>query len=158
MSAPVRVCAERNASSTAAPQSPHRIQSAEPPVTIAPRVKLRLELKPGGRATPPAKVEVYGKDAHDGDAERGEPSFDAGMSLRASDMSDPFRPTVSDVLWRGNIFHTVNGSAINTSASLDPAWDETQNVFYRATRPTRTTGASGTALTIDPRCVNPVTN
>ena len=59
-----------------------------------------------------------------------------------------------NILWQKNIWHTTNGSAINSSSSLDPAWDETSNIFFRTIRPTGTTGASGTSLAIDPKFVN----
>jgi hypothetical protein len=62
---------------------------------------------------------------------------------------------LNNILWRKNIFHTVNGTSISTSSSLDPAWDETMNDFFRASRPTGTTGASGTSVSTDPRFVNP---
>jgi hypothetical protein len=65
---------------------------------------------------------------------------------------------LSNIMWRNNIFHTVHGVAISTSSSLDPAWDETLNIFFKAKRPTGTTGASGTSLAIDPLFVSPPAN
>jgi hypothetical protein len=53
---------------------------------------------------------------------------------------------------RNNIFHTTSGAAIST---LGPAWDETYSIFFKSVRPTGTTGASGTSLSIDPRFANP---
>jgi PA14 domain len=62
---------------------------------------------------------------------------------------------LNNILWRKNIFHTVNGSAINTSSSLSPVWDETENIFFGTRRPSGTTGASGTSSTIDPKLADP---
>ena len=62
--------------------------------------------------------------------------------------------SISNVLWRNNIFHTINGDAI---AKLETdAWDEYANDFYRTSPPSSTTGyASGSSITLDPRLAAP---
>lgn len=66
--------------------------------------------------------------------------------------------SVSNIMFRKNIFHTVSGSAISNNSSFDPLWDETENIFFRTIRPTGTTGAGGSSTTIDPLFVSPPSN
>jgi hypothetical protein len=65
---------------------------------------------------------------------------------------------VSNVMWRHNIFHTVNGTTIASDGVIDSYWDETDNVFWQASRPSGTSGAGGTSRTLDPQFVNPGTD
>ena len=66
--------------------------------------------------------------------------------------------SISNVVWRRNVFHTINGVAIDTTAQLDPLWDEFENVFFAAARPAGTTGAAtGSSVNLDPRLANPPT-
>ena len=62
----------------------------------------------------------------------------------------------SNIVWRHNIFHTVNGSAIASGSGVPKTvWDETENIFWQTQRPSGTTGAAGTSQSLDPRFVNP---
>jgi hypothetical protein len=62
---------------------------------------------------------------------------------------------LNNILWRKNIFHTARGVSIASSRALDPVWNETLNIFFKAVLPKGTTGASGTSLSINPNFVNP---
>jgi Carbohydrate binding module (family 6) len=62
---------------------------------------------------------------------------------------------LSNILWRRNIFHTVNGAAIRTSASLDAVWDEYENIFYNTQAPSGTTGAGASSLLLNPQLIGP---
>lgn len=67
--------------------------------------------------------------------------------------------TISNVVWRRNVFHTINGISIHTDAQLDPLWDEYENVFFAASPPTGTTGATtGSSVTLDPNLADPPAN
>jgi hypothetical protein len=68
---------------------------------------------------------------------------------------DPDSPGfLSNIVWRNNIFSTVNGDAI--ADELKFAWDEYANDFYRSSAPSGTTGASSqSSITRDPRLVDP---
>ena len=37
---------------------------------------------------------------------------------------------LNNIVWRRNIFHTVNGAAIASSTAVDPLWNETDNIFW----------------------------
>jgi Big-like domain-containing protein len=63
--------------------------------------------------------------------------------------------TIANVLWWKNIFHTTAGDAINEPTNLDAAWDETDNIFWLSSRPSRTTGAGGTSRTLNPQISPP---
>ena len=47
--------------------------------------------------------------------------------------------SLHNIVWRNNIFHSVNGDAI--ADELTDAWDEYANAFYQSRRPTRHDGA-----------------
>lgn len=64
--------------------------------------------------------------------------------------------TIANVVWRRNVFHTINGVAIHSDAQLDPLWDEYENVFFAAAAPTGTTGATtGSSVALDPALADP---
>ncbi|RPH61344.1 MAG: right-handed parallel beta-helix repeat-containing protein [Acidobacteria bacterium] len=58
--------------------------------------------------------------------------------------------SISNVVWRSNLFHTIHGEAIESPVPY--AWDEYANGFYQTSRPSSTTGyATGSSVTLDPR-------
>jgi hypothetical protein len=62
--------------------------------------------------------------------------------------------SLADVVWRNNIFHSLNGGAIGEAAQN--AWDEYGNDFYLTFRPRGTTGdVAGSSVAVDPRLVDP---
>jgi hypothetical protein len=62
--------------------------------------------------------------------------------------------SLSNIVWRNNIFHTVNGNAI--ADELSYAWDEYANNFFHTSRPAGTTGYfDGSSISLDPQLAKP---
>lgn len=64
---------------------------------------------------------------------------------------------LSNITWKNNIFMNINGPVIANENT--GAWDEFGNVYWNASKPTGTTGAStGSSVTANPMFVSPTTN